>query len=389
MELIRLRFSAPLGYLFFATFFLALHIFSVIFINSSFLSQFGNTSLVGALYFIGALSGIGALIVAPSILRAIGVFSFTIILAILEIFTILAFGTAHTLLFAAILFICYWVFTVLLLYTLDILIEVSMQGEGETSVVRGFVLTIANAALFFCPIVGGLIIENCGYFLAYALGSIALIPFAFTILLRFRKFSDPEYPRISLRRAFARIGEVPRMRSIFFFHFLLRIFFSATVIYIPLYLQSLGFSWGEVGIILSMMLVPLVLFEFPIGELAQVSDERVLFGVGFLILGSGVAVLAAITGVNIALFGLVLFIAHSGAAILEVSTESAFFKRVGGTDADLISMFRILRPLGYIAAPLAGAILIPAIGYDGYFTMLALLLFVGSAMAFSEPQNAK
>lgn len=387
MHVLRLRIGSPLGSLFFATFFLALHIFSVIFINSSFLSRFGNTEVVGSLYLLGAVFAIAALMLAPTILRTIGVFPLTIILATIEIFTVLAFGSAPNIFVAGSLFVCYWVVTILLLYCLDIFIEVSMRGEGETSIVRGAVLTIANAALFMCPLLGGLIIETTGYFSAYALGSLALVPFVFAIIFKFRRFTDPVYPKISLRRAFSRIGELPHMRSIFFFHLLLRIFFSATVVYLPLYLLQIGFSWGEIGIILSMMLVPLVLFEFPIGELALASDERILFGVGFLILGSGVGILPAIAGTDIALFGLILFVAHSGAAMIEVTSESAFFKRVSGEDADLISFFRILRPVGYIFAPLAGAFLIPAVGYSGFFIGLSLLLFFGAAVAFTQKEN--
>ncbi len=387
MDLLRFRLNGPLGSLFFATFFLALHIFSVIYINSSFLSRFATTEVVGIFYLLGAIISMVALTFAPRILRAIGVFSFTVILTTIEIFTVLSFASSVNVYMAGTFFIGYWVVTILLLYCLDIFIEVSMQGEGETSIVRGAVLTIANGALFFCPILGGILVENIGYFSAYALGSLALVPFVFTIILRFRRFTDPVYPKISIRRAFSRIGEVPRMRSIFLFHFLLRIFFSATVVYIPLYLLQMGFSWGEVGIILSMMLVPLVLFEFPIGELAQKSSERILFGVGLLILASGTAVLGAISTSSIALFGLVLFIAHSGAGMIEVVSESAFFKRVGGADADLISFFRMLRPIGYMFAPLAGAILIPAVGYSGYFIGLSLLLYLGSAIAFSETEN--
>jgi hypothetical protein len=319
----------------------------------------------------------------PILLRKLGVFSLTVITATTEIFIILGFGKTHTLPAAAVLFVAYWSATIILLYCLDILIEGSMSEERETSRVRGAVLAIANGALFLSPMIGGVIIQSSGFFGAYLLGALALLPFIFIMILKFRHTIDPEYHHTSIFRALSRVKEFPHMRQIFALHFLLRMFFSATIIYLPLYLLSLGFAWTEVGVILGIMLVPLVIFEFPIGQIARAAEERVLFISGFLLLGTGVALLSGLKGFNIALFGLVLFFAHCGAAIIEVTSESAFFKRVGGDDADMISLFRILRPGGYILIPIFGTFLIPFVGYAGFFAVLSLVLFLGGAIAFS------
>ncbi len=384
---IRITRSSPIRVLFGANFFLALHIFSAIFINSSFLAKFGNTSDVGFLYMLGAASAVGMLLIVPYLLRWFGAFALAIIFSSLEIYTVLAFGAATSLGGAGALFICYWSLTILLLYTMDIFIESTVEEERMTGAVRGATLTSANAALFFSPILGGLIIDSFGYFSAYAIAAACLIPFVLLISLRFRKFNDQEYPRPSISGAFRELSKTPGARTVFVLHTLLRIFFSVTVIYLPLYLLQIGFEWPEIGTIFSIMLVPLVLFELPIGRVINHFGERRLFAFGFLLLAGGACALAFLGHANIALWGIVLLAAHTGASIVEVVSESAFFRRVGGKDAEQISLFRMLRPGGYVLTPIVAAFVLPLFGFSGMFILTALLMTAGVAIAVHLPRD--
>lgn len=384
---LRIARSNPIRVLFGANFFLALHIFSAIYINSSFLARFGDASAVGLLYVLGAAGAMLMLLLVPHLLRWLGAFPLAILFATLEIFTVLAFGSASSLLVAGTLFICSWSLIILLLYTVDIFIESSVTEERATGAIRGGTLTSANAALFFSPILAALIVDASGYFAAYAIAAACLIPFILLITVKFRRFRDPEYPQPSISQALRAIGRVPHASTIFVLHLLLRVFFSVTVIYLPLHLLRIGFSWPEIGTIFSVMLVPLVLFELPIGRIINRIGERLLFLIGFFLLGLGAFTLSSLGVANIALWGIVLFIAHTGASIVEVVSESAFFRRVGATDTEVISLFRMLRPFGYIVTPLIAVVILPVAGIGGIFLLTAIIMAVGFTIASGLPKE--
>ena len=73
----------------------------------------------------------------------------------------------------------------------------------------------------------------------------------------------------------------------------------------------------------------------------------------------------------------ILFISRIGASIVEVSTETYFFKHVKSTNAGYISLFRMTKNMAFLIVPaIAGfSIYIMGIGYS--WIILALIMLVG------------
>ena len=71
------------------------------------------------------------------------------------------------------------------------------------------------------------------------------------------------------------------------------------------------------------------------------------------------------------------FISRVGAALVESTTESYFFKHMQGGDAGIISFFRLLRPLSILIGSLLGALALFYLPFNYIFVVLGLLMIPG------------
>ena len=113
-------------------------------------------------------------------------------------------------------------------------------------------------------------------------------------------------------------------------------------IYTPMYLHKhLGFAWKELGIMFSIMLVPFLLLEAPLGRIAdKVLGEKEFLVTGFAIIAIATAVISFMTVSVFFLFALILFTTRVGAAMVEIMTETYFFKKIRAEDAQIIGLMR-------------------------------------------------
>jgi MFS-type transporter involved in bile tolerance (Atg22 family) len=159
----------------------------------------------------------------------------------------------------------------------------------------------------------------------------------------------------------------------------LHVFYAWTVIYIPLYLTNhIGFSWGEVGIILSIMLLPFIIFQIPIGRMEdKYHDEKHVLVLGFSIMAASFMLIPFIHEKSLVLWAAVLFVSRIGASIVEVSSESYFFKHINPSNAGFISFFRMTRALPFfVIPPIVGMTLLVA-DFPFIFFVAGLLMLVG------------
>tara|TARA_Y100000031_G_scaffold104660_1_gene115116 strand:- start:54 stop:545 length:492 start_codon:yes stop_codon:yes gene_type:complete len=156
------------------------------------------------------------------------------------------------------------------------------------------------------------------------------------------------------------------------------------VIYMPIYLnQHIGFSWPEIGIIFTIMLLPFVLFEYPLGRLADTKiGEKEILIIGFIILIFSTAFIPFMNTTSLIPWAILLFITRVGASFAEITTESYFFKHVDGTDTSTISLFRITRPVSYIVGPLIATIGLFFLNIQYIFLILAVVLLFGLYFSF-------
>ena len=151
------------------------------------------------------------------------------------------------------------------------------------------------------------------------------------------------------------------------------------IIYTPIYLnQYIGFNWEKIGIIFTIMLLPYILFELPIGYLADWRfGEKEFLTAGFLITSLSTVAIVFIGSTNFILWIIILFLTRVGASFIQISSESYFFKQVDDTNVNIISFFRNASPLAYIIAPLIATIFLTFFAYQYLFLALALIMLFG------------
>ena len=149
-------------------------------------------------------------------------------------------------------------------------------------------------------------------------------------------------------------------------------------IYIPLYLVTeIGFSWDTIGSIIAVGLLAYVICEWPVGILADKWwGEKEMMAVGFFILAI-TSVSISFAGTSIAVWMTLFFISRIGAALVESTTESYFFKHMKGDNAGIISFFRLLSPLSNLGGSLLGALALFYLPFNYIFVVLGLLMVPG------------
>jgi hypothetical protein len=150
----------------------------------------------------------------------------------------------------------------------------------------------------------------------------------FLLFFSLKTFQDPLYINISFTDAFKRLRQEPSIRNILIARFLLRFFYSWLTIYLPIYLHTeIGFSLGKIiGVMIPLALIPFFLIQLP----------------------------------------------------LQIMNETYYFKQIYASNVNLIRMFRSLRPVGTICAPLVATIALLFIAsYQYLFLILGIIILIG------------
>lgn len=368
---------------------LSLHWAIVLYINSTYLAQFISGEAIGTLYTIGSALTLITFLIIARVLRAVGNYSLTLGLAVAEIVVLLGLAAADSLRVAVPLFVLHQAIVPLLLFNLDVFTEKLIgPNEGITGGTRGLVLTIMSIAGAVAPLAAGFLVQEGAarpFMYVYLASAGFMLLFCYSIVRNFKSFSDAPYDQIKVLSAFRAFWVQRNVRYVFLAHFLLQLFFSWMVIYIPLYLASaLNFSWSEIGSILFVALTAYVFFEYGIGVLAdRYIGEQEMMGIGFLILAVTTSYIAYLDAPLLIPWMVTLFMTRVGAALVETTTESYFFKNTDASSADAISFFRASRPLAYIAGALLGSLTLLYIPFNYAFLILGILMLPGIALSLA------
>ena len=271
---------------------------------------------------------------------------------------------------------------VLLGFNFDVFLE-RFSADKETGAIRGVFLTVLNLAILLGPLTTGIILKDDNYGGVFLISAIFLIPALFITVWKLRSFQDPVYRIAPYARVIKEVllAKHPNdeVRHAFLASLLLKFFYSWMVIYTPLYLHAyVGFNWSEIGVMLTIMLVPFVLFELPMGYLADTKvGEKKIMASGFFIMSLFTASLFFITAPSFYVWAALLFCTRIGASFVEITSESYFFKHVKSEDTETLSVFRDTGPIASIAAPLLASLLLLAFPMQYLFIILAFIMLLG------------
>ena len=346
-----------------------------LYITSNYFKMAAGTENVGFFYFIAFSVMLVIFLNLHKIVRRIGQG---------DLFFLAIFGQAAVTLglffvspgfWGIVLVIAYIILVNLVWLALDLILE-SYSSDRWSGRIRGKFLVLMNAGIFFGPLVSAVILQKYDYygiFLALLIfnvvvGIIGLVAFA-GARQRFRG-------QLSVLAVLKKAGKRKNIRRIFFISFVLEFFYALMIIYTPLYLLRLGFSWEQIGLIFTVMLLPFFL-QFHIGLLADKKlGEKEMLTAAIALMAIATLAIYFITSRQIIVWAVILFATRVGAAFIEVLRDSYFYKRIDGRDVDLINIFRAARPAAYIFATAASTLLLFVYPLRSIFLLIALVVFL-------------
>lgn len=341
-------------------------------------------SAVGLVYALSAFATMILLLAAPKIFtrlgnyRALSVLGLTSAVAL----ALLAFAEGAG---ATIALFTLWASSLALVYLLlDMILEGSMPEEGVTGGSRGLFISMGNAAWFVFPALAGVLAAFGSFSLLYSTAALGALIGLLIARRRLRDIRNHTYLPIRITRVFSMLRLNRDLRLVFSAQFLLRIFFAIMVIYTPIYLLGEGgMTLENLGAIISIAMLAYILLEWPLGKLADnYWGEKEIMAIGFAVIACATAALSFITTPTTVLaFGAILFLSRVGAAFVDISTESYFFKQTSGADADTVSAFRILQPLSYIVGPVLGSAFLLFLPLSQVFLALGIFMLLGIPLA--------
>ncbi|HYE23401.1 MAG TPA: MFS transporter [Candidatus Paceibacterota bacterium] len=378
----RPRFALSLG-----NFFVCVHHALMLYITTPFLATVMPENFIGLVLSLGALFSLCAFPFVPRLVRNLGARRLALWSIGLSACFVLSLALNLPPLAVVFAYALFFALTPINAYFLDLLLEAATKGAGETGRVRTLFITFGNLGYLSCALGIGLLLGSGDtYANIFYIAAVALIPFL--LMLRFAHVPDGDPPR------FAHILEVAHClikdrdyKAVGVAYLTLQFFFNLVPYFIPLYLHTvLGIPWSELGWIFAVIVIPFLLLEYPAGWLAdKVLGDQELMAIGFLVMGAATAAIAFTTAATpILAIGAVLFVSRIGAALAEAMCETHFFRRVSERDANSVGVFRMMRPMGAVAAPLTASVFLSVSSFNIMFFVVGLGIIVfGVAGALS------
>ena len=362
-----------------ASLLLVLHTFIVAFINSSLLEQYIDTASIGTIYLTSSALTVLIFLFISHVVHRVGNFKLTLALLVVNGLAVVGLSFADSLRTVLPLLVAHLVIVPLIIFNLDVLMEEHIgNDEGVTGTKRGLLLTLMSVVGAVSPFLSSELIAAGGgsFKYAYLASAAALVPIIGILLWYFKDFKDPPYTNLHALEAIRGFWIKKDIRAVLIIHFVLQMFFMCMVVFSPLYLiGQIGLTWIDFGIIMFFAQMAYVIFEYPIGVIAdKYIGEKEMMALGLMILAIGTAWISFVTVPSVLVWSVIMFIVRVGASFVEVTTEVHFFKNTTSSDAQIISFFRVTRPLAYVAGALLASISLLYLPFNLLFVVFAFIM---------------
>lgn len=363
----------------------ALHFFLLAYITSPYLGQFLSDEGIGLVFSASAALMIIGFLAAPTIFARFSMRSTAIALSLVDLVSLLFLAASPIPAIAIGLIALQAAISPLVSYALDLFLE-NATDDGQTGQVRGLFLTAANVVLIASPLIIGIILDaGDAYPYIFLASAAALAIFIILLVSRKHSFIDGEIAEAgSLLVVLRCLIHEKEVRAILAANLLLQAFYIWAGMYIPLYLHStLGISWELLGPVFALMLLPFLLIELPMGFVEdRIKGARLIMAMGFIIMGSSLMALSFVTAETaLIIIALILVLTRIGAALIEITAETSFFRNVDGKDIESVGLFRMTRPLGILVGPLIGSFFLLSMPLQSIFIPLGIICLFGIPFA--------
>ncbi len=365
------------------------------YINSSFLTTFIPEDYIGWLYALASIVTVALMVITPKLINRWGNRQVLLWLTVLSLVSIVPlagpiFSYTPNIYLTLTAFALYVILGYLTRYTLDVYLE-NISDDKGTGLIRGIYMTFYNLAWLVSPFAAAYLVTTSSYNLVYAVAGVILIPLLLITIFKLKEtgcdhcISLKSSVWLSLKNIWKRrIPEADNIRRILIIDFLLNLFYALMVVYMPLYLHNhIGLSWGEIGLAFTVMLVPFVLFELPLGKVADkwLGEKEILIS-GIIIITISTAACAYLIAPDWILWAGLLFVTRTGASTIEIMKETYLFKKISGQDTGVVALSRINVPLSYLVGPVFVSLILMYCDFRYIFLGLSLTMLVGLKYAW-------
>jgi MFS family permease len=363
-----------------------------VYINSTFLEQFVPATILGLVYTTGAILSLIVISITPSFLKRHGLTNTATTVLSIDILAMLVMSyanfmqphTAAPIFFAIGGFLTFSAAIVLNRICLDAYLE-EFSSETKTGNIRGIYLTAVNSAFVLAPLAVGLLMRDSEFWRVYSISAVFLCMAVCVLIGKLSHVKVVRYhvhPFLKTARTIFKSNDI---FNIFASSFLLEFFYTWMVIYSPLYLsQTVGFGWEDIGKMFSIMLTAFVIFQLPMGKIAdKYLGEKEILTAGYIIMGLATATIFFIESQSFWTWAAVLFLTRVGASFVEVMNETYFFKKVKASDADIISFFRNAQPLAILIGPLVASAILVFLPVKSLFLILGVVMIAGTKFSLA------
>lgn len=280
------------------------------------------------------------------------------------------------------------IITAYLMYViLDIIME-SYSEDKKSGRIRGLHLTMISLGFMLGPIISTRILEKYDYAGLFFV-SMLISMLIFVISLVGLSGGNKKFEgNITIRDLAKKIFINKNLMRIYWISFVLEFFYALMIVYTPLYLLDLGLSWTQIGFVFTIMLIPFIIIEYPVGIIAdkKIGEKEMIIFALFLMAFSTLSIFF-VTSKSVFLWGFVLFLTRIGAAMIESLRDSYFYKKIDGDDMDVISFFRTSRSVAYVIATAISAMLLIVFPVKAIFLFVAIVIFAALYPAFYLVDN--
>lgn len=361
------------------TFLLGFQLSLTAYILSSFIQELTGIENIGVFFLIAYGASFYILINLHHLIKKYGKSKIFLLFLVIKFLALLAIAIYAESMTAVVFAIWFLVSDAVSWVTLDIMIE-SFSQDKTTGVVRGLHITLMNVGFLFGPFLATWTVHHLGFgfvFLATALVNLAAMIILF---LKYRNVNHEVKRDVSALAVLSKMMKRKDLMRIYYASFMLGLFYAVMAVYTPLYLLSIGFSWLDIGKIITVMIIPFVILEIPLGIIAdEKTGEKEWLIIGVLFLSIATGAMSFYSEPNILIWMGILFATRIGASIMEVMRDTYFYKKIGPEDVDFIDFFRTTKSTSYIFGMTLFSLFLIFFPLKMVFIMLAILVFTALA----------
>jgi MFS family permease len=355
--------------------------------NSSFVEQFLPIKYLGYIFVIAHLIASSFILSLTRWIVRFGKYKVLIHILVLHLVSLVSLVFATNPFWAISLFILYNVTLFVSYVGFDIFTE-TFSCDDRTGEIKGKQLVIKSCAYVISPIITGFVLQHYGFNSLFALTAVIV----FVAIIVFIHLKG-DYQENEIKNGFKNnIYQALKNKNIFnilLIAFWLSAFYAVMIIYMPLHLRQLGFEWSQIGLIFTVMLLAFVFFQYPAGVLADKKyGEKGMLMIGLFIAGITTFSVFYLETKTLWVWMLLLFINRTGACLVDVMTESYFFKQIDCTDVYLINFLHTMRSFAFIITPLIVSLILMFYPLKYVFVCLGIFMILGLFIA-GKLQNTK